>query len=356
MISIIKNLDWKLNFAVLFLGAISLLSLASTKPELFYKQLLFWLIGVIFIFLIIAFDWRPFVNYRGVIFGLYFLIIALLIATYFFAPIVRGVKGWLTLGPFQFQASEFAKIALIIVFACFFKKKHIAIARVSNLLVSFFYFVIPALLVAIQPDFGSAIVLFAIWFGFLLVSGLKLKHILISLLIFFVAATGMWFSVLENYQKERISGVFFPERDALGINYSVIQSKIAIGSAGFFGKGFSQGTQVQLGFLPEAQTDFIFAALIEEFGLVSGFLAIVAFIVLIFRIIKIGVDSGNNFNRFVCLGAAIFFAVQFVLNVGSNLGLMPVIGVTFPFLSYGGSSLLTNLILVGIIQSIVVRK
>ena len=116
----------------------------------------------------------------------------------------------------------------------------------------------------------------------------------------------------------------------MGINYNVIQSKIAIGSAGFFGKGFGQGTQVQLGFLPEAQTDFILAALIEEFGLISGFLAITAFIVLIFRIIRIGIDSEINFNRFICLGAAILFIVQFILNIGSNLGFMPVIGVGRP--------------------------
>lgn len=345
-----------MNFAVLFLGAVGLSSLASAKPDLFYKQLLFWLIGIAFVFLIIAFDWRSLINYRGITLGFYFIIIALLIVTYFFAPVVRGVKGWLMVGSFQFQASEFAKLALIIVFAGFFKKKHISIARVSNLLVSFVYFFIPALLVAIQPDFGTAIILFFIWFGFLLVSGLRPKHIIISLLIFFVVATAMWFSVLKDYQKERIVGVFFPERDALGINYNVIQSKIAIGSAGFFGKGFGQGTQVQLGFLPEAQTDFIFAALIEEFGLISGFLAIATFTILIFRIIRIGVDSEINFNRFICLGSAILFITQFILNIGSNLGFMPVIGVTFPFLSYGGSSLLTNLIILGIIQSIVVRK
>lgn len=352
----LKQQDWKLNFAVLSLGFLGLLSLASAKPDLFYKQLLFWFIGITFVFLIIAFDWRSLVNYRGITLGLYFIVITLLVVTYFFAPVVRGVKGWLMIGSFQFQASEFAKLALIIVFAGFFKKKHISIARVSNLLVSFIHFVIPALLVAIQPDFGTAIILFFIWFGFLLVSGLRPKHIIVSLLIFSVVVAVMWFSVLENYQKERIVGVFFPGRDALGINYNVIQSKIAIGSAGFFGKGFGQGTQVQLGFLPEAQTDFIFAALIEEFGLVGGFLAIATFVILIFRIIRTGIDSEINFNRFICLGAAILFISQFVLNIGSNLGFMPVIGVTFPFLSYGGSSLLTNLIILGIIQSIVVRK
>ncbi len=356
MISFFKHQDWKLNTAVLFLGFAGLLSLLSAKPDLFYKQILFWIIGIVIAFAIISFDWRPFANHRAIVFGIYSAVIILLVATYFFAPTVRGIRGWLMVGSFQFQASEFAKLALIVVFAGFFKKRHVSIARISNLLVSFVYFLVPALLVAIQPDLGSVIVLFLIWFGFLLVSGLRPKHLIISLLIFLLIASLMWFGVLKNYQKERIIGLFFPERDVLGINYNVIQSKIAIGSAGFLGKGFGQGTQVQLGFLPEAQTDFIFAAIAEEFGLVAGFLVIAAFLWMIFRVIKIGADSNDNFSRFVCLGAAILFIAQFFLNIGSNLGLMPVVGVTFPFLSYGGSSLLTNLIIIGIIQSIVVRK
>ncbi len=166
----------------------------------------------------------------------------------------------------------------------------------------------------------------------------------------------MWQVILKDYQKAMISGFFFPGRDPLGVNYNVIQAKIAIGSAGLFGKGFSQGTQVQLGFLPEAQTDFIFAALIEEWGLLIGIIFVIIFVFLILKIIKIGLEADNNFNRFICLGAAILFNVQFIFNVGSNLGLTPVIGMTFPFLSYGGSSLLTNLILVGIIQSIFIRR
>ena len=356
MIFHLKQFNWKLNFSVLFLGAMGLLSLASSKMELFNKQSLFWIVGMILIFLVIKFDWRLIINHQGIIIGLYFLIILLLALTYFFAPVIRGTRSWLPIGPYQFQASEFAKIALIIIFANFFRKKHISIARISNLLVSFIYFLVPAILTLIQPDFGSALVLFAIWFGFLLVSGIPWRHIAVSFFIFLALGTFAWFYGLHNYQKERIIGVFLPERDSLGINYNVIQSKIAIGSAGLFGKGFQQGTQVQLGFLPEAQTDFIFASVIEEFGLLSGFLLLIAFAIMIFEIIKIGFNSNNNFNKFVCLGSAIFFVIQFIFNVGSNLGLTPVIGVTFPFLSYGGSSLLTNLIIVGIIQSIVVRK
>lgn len=354
MFSYFKNLDWKLNFAVLFLMAASLVSLYGSRPELFYKQLLFWAIGLVFVFFIIRFDWRPFINHRGVILGIYFIIAALLVIT-LFAPAIRGTRGWLILGPFQLQPSEFAKLALIVLYAVFFSRRHISIARTSNLFVSFIYFFIPAFLVVIQPDFGSALILFFIWFGFLLISGIRWRHLALMLIIFSIAGFLIWHGVLKDYQKERIFGVFFPNWDALGINYNVIQSKIAIGSAGFFGKGFGQGTQSHLGFLPEARTDFIFAAIVEEWGLLTGLFLIAAFAILVFETIKIGFNANNNFSRFVCLGAAILFVFHLILNLGSNLGLTPVIGVAFPFLSYGGSSLLTNLILIGIIQSIKIR-
>ncbi len=354
--SFLKSLDWKLNSAVLFLAFASLASLMSTTPGLFWKQVLWWGIGLALLSFVLVFDWRPFLSYRGVIFGMYFFMVLLLVFTYFFAPTIRGNRGWLQFGSFQFQPAEFLKIALIIIFARFFSQRHVGIAHVSNIVISFFYFFIPAIFVAFQPDFGTMLILFSLWFGFLLVSGIQWRHLAIGFLIFSVLLVGMWVYVLQDYQKDRVLGLFFPDRDPLGVNYSVIQSKIAIGSAGLFGKGFGQGTQSQLGFLPEAHTDFIFAAFIEEWGLLMGLLLIIAFFFVVYRIIRIGLLAENNFNRFVCLGAAILFSIQFVLNVGSNIGLTPVIGVTFPFLSYGGSSLLTNLLLIGMIQSISSRR
>lgn len=356
MFSLFKQLDWKLNLAILFLISAGFLNLFSTAPDLVYKQLISLGLGLLLAFLLIKFDWRPYINYRGAVFGIYAGVILLLILTYFFAPMIRGTRGWLAIGDFHFQVSELAKLVLIIVYAYFFSRKHIGIARLSNLVASFIYFVIPASFIAVQPDFGSVLILFCLWSGFLLVSGIPWRHLIVGLIIFLILGVISWQSVLKDYQKERIMGFLFPASDPLGVNYNVIQAKIAIGSAGFWGKGFGQGTQAQLGFLPEAQTDFVFAAFIEEWGLLSGFLLIAAFVFLILRIIKIGLNSDNNFNRFICLGAVILFISQFIFNVGSNLGLTPVVGVTFPFLSYGGSSLLTNLILVGIIQSIFSRR
>ncbi len=352
----INKLDWKLNFAILFLVLASLVSLLGADMGLFWKQIAWLVLGTVFALIIIKFDWRSFVNSKGVIFGIYSIANLLLLATLVIGPRVRGQKNWIPLGPFKFEPSVFAALALIIVLASFFKKEHKGIAHVSNILKSFVYFAIPAGIVALQPDMGSMLLLFFIWFGFVLVSGIKWKHLLITVLIFSVLGVGMWFGILKAYQKDRIIGLFFPNRDVLGVNYNVIQAKIAIGSAGIFGKGFGQGTQVQLGFLPEAQTDFIFSAIIEEWGLVAAFLMISAFFAMILRIVFIGMDDGNSFNQFICLGTALFFCANFTFNTGSNVGLLPVVGVPFPFLSYGGSHILIEMILIGMVQSIRARK
>ena len=224
------------------------------------------------------------------------------------------------------------------------------------LFLSFIYFAIPSFLILIQPDMGSVLILFGLWFGYLLISGLPWRYIFAAFLIFSLLGAFMWTGFLKEYQKDRILGLFNPERDPLGINYSSIQAKIAVGSAGIWGKGFGQGTQVQMGFLPESQTDFIFAALIEEWGLLGGFLVVIAFLVIFYRIMRIGVNSENNFNKLICIGAMMMFLFHFILNVGSNLGLTPVVGVPFPFLSYGGSNLLVSALLIGMVQSIVVSR
>ena len=356
MFSIIKRQDWFLNSAILFLAIAGLTIIYSGSPNLFWYQLLWFGLGFLGLFLLPLIDWRPIINYPRIIFGAYFLVIALLIVTLFLAPTIRESKSWLVFGPIQFQTSELAKAALIIAFAYFFARRHVGIAHFGILATSLALFLTPAVLILAQPDLGAALILFGIWLGFLLVSGVQWRHLAIGLFLFLVIAALAWGYFLKDYQKERIIGLFNPEYDPLGVNYSVIQSKIAIGSAGFLGKGFGQGTQVQLGFLPEAETDFVLAAFIEEWGLLGGFLIIAAFSFLMLRIIRIGLISENNFSRFVCLGAVIMFLLQFILNVGSSIGLSPVVGVTFPFLSYGGSSILTNFILIGIIQSIAVRS
>ncbi len=352
----LKRLDWLLNSGIIFLFGAGLLSLASVAPRLAGWQLLWGAIGAGIVLLFANFDWRPFINYRWFIFGIYALSIILLVVTYLFAPPIRGTRAWLTIGAFKIQTSELAKFALILAYSYFFAKKHIGIANIRVIGISFIYFLLPAILVLAQPDTGSALILGGIWFGYLLVSGIKWNHLFAGVLLGAVLLAVMWSSGLKDYQKERIAGLFNPEKDPLGINYSVIQAKIAIGSAGFWGKGFGQGTQAQLGFLPEAQTDFMFAAFIEEWGLAGATAILAAFFLVLFQIMRIGLSADNNFFKLICLGASIVFLLHFIVNVGSNLGLTPVIGVPFPFLSYGGSNLLASAMLIGLIQSGVVHK
>jgi rod shape determining protein RodA len=333
-----------------------LLSLASSRPELFYKQLIWIFIGLVFVVVFTFLDLRSFFSHGNVSVVLYVITVALLIVTFVFAPSINGNRAWLLIGPFQFQPSELAKLALIIMLATFFAKRHVGIARWKVIIGSFAYAAIPALIIASQPDMGSALIVLGIWFGFLLVSGIPIKRLIIAGVFFVLAFMLLWTSVFKDYQKDRVIGLFQPQQDPLGANYNVIQSKIAIGSGGILGKGFGQGTQTQLGFLPEAQTDFIFAAIAEEGGLLGVGLILCAFLWMMWRLLHVSIMVEGNTAKFLCLGAFVLFLIQFILNVGSVIGILPVVGVTFPFVSYGGSSILVNLILIGLIQSFYVKK
>ncbi len=339
-----------------FLVLASLVMLSSIATHFFLLQLVWACVGVGVVVGLWLIDWRAVLHFRWLVIGFYVFVLFLLLVVATTGPIIRNTRSWLVFGPLNFQPVELAKIALILVYAQYFSRKHLIIARLSHIGISFLYFVIPAIFVLLQPDLGSTIVLFSIWVGFLLVSGLPSRYLAVGFFIFLIAGTFLWFFGLKTYQRERVIGVFYPERDVLGVNYSVHQAKIAIGSAGFFGKGYKQGPETQLGFLTEPAGDFILAALIEEWGWAAGMLVIAAFLAMVVQILRIGASADRNFEKFICLGAAIMFGTQFFLNAGSVTGISPVIGVTFPFLSYGGSSLLTNFCLLAIINAIAYRS
>ncbi|MFH1188627.1 MAG: rod shape-determining protein RodA [bacterium] len=345
----LKDYDWQFaGSAAVLLGA-GLLVLASSNQSLFYKQLV-WIALAISIFCSLSFvNIRSLLRYRWIILGMYLVTLLIVVLTTFFAPIVAGTRSWLVLGPIHIQPSEFMKIALILLLAKFFSRRHVTIAHWSTIIVSAVYAAIPGALILIQPDLGTALVIFGIWFGYLLVSELPLKRVVVFAVIFLIIGLIGWYNIMEPYQKERIKALFNPNYDPLGVNYSVIQSRIAIGSGGFLGKGFGQGTQLQLGFLPESQTDFIFSAFVEEWGFLGGCIVIGAFVLFIHRILSHGLKNSDNIIRLVCLGTAIMLIIHFVINLGSVLGLLPVIGVSLPLMSYGGSNLLTVAILIGII-------
>lgn len=340
---------------VLFILFSGLVVLSSISERFFYLQATWSVIGILVVLFFWRVDWRAILNYRWLLWGIYALAIALLLVAYFTSPVIRNTRSWIVLGPFTFQPVELAKIGLILIFAQYFSRRHQAVGRWKHIFASFVLFAIPAGLTLLQPDMGSASILFGIWFGFLLFSGLPRKRIIAAVVVFAIVGALGWMYVLKPYQKERIVGVFYPEENQLTVNYSVIQAKIAIGSAGFWGKGYDQGTQTQLGFLTEPANDFILAALIEEWGIFVGLLVLGAFFTLIYQILQVGLFAHQNFEKFLCLGVALVYGLQFLINAGSTLGLFPVVGVTFPFLSYGGSSLLTAFFLLAIINSIARR-
>jgi rod shape determining protein RodA len=337
------------------LGA-GLLVLSGISHRFLFSQMAWAFVGVLVVLFLWKVDWRVFLQNRTLLWGFYSFTILLLIVARFFSPMIRNTHSWIVLGPFTFQPVELAKIALILVFAQYFSRKHLAVARWKNIFISFLIFALPAGLTLLQPDMGSASILFAIWFGFLLVSGLPRERVMAALLIFAALGVFGWNYVLKDYQRARIAGVFNPEANALTVNYQQIQAKVAIGSGGFWGKGYGQGTQVQLGYLAEPGSDFILASLIEEWGLLGYGVVITAFMYLIYAILGIGALARQNFEKFFCLGTAMMFGFQFLVNAGSTVGLFPVVGVTFPFLSHGGSSLLTDFALLAIINSIAYRS
>lgn len=343
--------DWILLGSIFFLGTMSLITLASLRMEFFWRQLMWWGAALVLFALGALIDWRWFASQRWFANGLYALSLFLILFSYFQPGTIRGTKSWIVIGGFQFEPVELMKLSLILVLAAFFSRRYIAAWQGKNIIASLLLAGVPGILVAAHPDIGSAAVIFTIWVGFLILSGIHLKRFLWGLGIGLTLAACLWVFLLKPYQKDRITAFIFPERDPLGINYNVIQSKIAVGSAGFFGKGFRGGTQAQLDFLPEAETDFIFASFAEEWGFLGGGLVLLAYFLILWRFSAIGARVSDNFSKFVVLGGIIVFFTQLIFNIGANLGLVPVTGITLPFFSYGGSSLLTVALLVSIIHS-----
>ncbi len=346
------RLDWRLLLSAALIAVAGLLSLWSSAPDFFYRQLTWLIIGFGLILAAPILRWRIIISTAWFRYGLYIFSAGLLLLTHFQSETIRGTKAWLTIGNFNFEPVELAKLALILVLADFFARRHLTAWQTKNLFLSLLILAVPLGLVFFHPDFGSAFILGALWLVFVLMGGMHIRRFVLGGVLAVAVFAGLWVGVLQDYQKDRISGFLFPDRDPLGINYNVIQSKIAIGSAGFWGKGFGAGTQVQQGFLPESQTDFLFAAFVEEWGLIGGLVIFGAWLFMLYRIMRIGLKIRDNFGKLVCAGTLTYFIAHFLVNVGSNLGLVPVAGVTFPLLSYGGSSVLTTCLILSIIENI----
>jgi len=353
-----KKLDWILIGFTLLLVGMGLLALYSSSLyrgdfSNFNKQIIFFGIGIFLMFFLSFFDWRALKDNPYLILILYFLCLAALVGLFFFAPEIRGVQGWYKIGALTINPVEFTKIVLIILLAKYFSTRHVEMYQIRHILLSGFYFLIPAGLVFFQPDLGQVIILIALWVGILIISGISFKRFLILIFCFLLIFILAWNFALKDYQKARILSFIQPQlADPLAIGWNRLQAKIAIGSGGIFGQGLGQGSQTQYGFLPEPQTDFIFAAIAEEFGLVAVSVLLFLFILLIWRIMKIALSAASNFPRLFASGFAILLVVQIFINIGMNLGILPIIGIPLPLISYGGSSLIATFMGLGILQSI----
>jgi rod shape determining protein RodA len=332
--------------------ACGLTILSALSFHLFLLQLLWVAVAAALVGAFYFFDWRAIFSARWIVWWFYGFALVLMLASYLGGPVIRNTRSWLVIGPITIQPVEFMKVALVLLYANYFSRRHVAVARWRHIMTSFFLFAIPAAIAVRLPDVGSAVIFGSIWFGFLLLSGLPFRRIAAAAIVFALAAGLLWTYVLKDYHRARIVGFFSPQTNVLGVNYSLTQSKIAIGSAGWLGKGYGQGTQAELGFLSEPTEDFIFAAFTEEWGMLGAFILIGAFGALIMAILLIGIAAGENFEKFICLGVAMMFGVQFLLNTGSATGLTPVVGVTFPFMSYGGSSMVANSFLLALVNAI----
>ena len=353
----LRSLDWILISAALLLVGIGLLSIYSSSIGRgdflnFKKQIIFLGIGFTLMFLFSFFDWRILRIDPYLILILYFFCLLGLAGLFFFAPQIRGAVSWYKFGPVSIDPIEPTKIILIILLAKFFSMRHIEMYRVRHILLSGFYVFLPVALIFFQPNLGSALILIALWVGILIISGIKLRHFLILVLISLLFLSLSWPFLLKDYQKERIISFLALRLEPLGTGWSQAQAKIAIGSGWIFGRGIGQGGQTQYGFLPEPQTDFIFAAIAEELGLVGVGVLFFLFSLFLWRVIKIALLSQSNFPRLFASGFAISLISQAFIHVGMNLGLLPIIGISLPLVSYGGSSLIMTFIALGILQSI----
>ena len=350
----LNQIDWLLVLFLLPILAASLVTMKSFNPDLqtsyFSKQILWLAISFVFFFIFSSIDFR-FLKRTKFLASLLVVFSAMLVALFVLGSTFKGAKSWFNLGGFSFQPVDMMKLVLVLVLAKYFSRRHIEIAHVKHILVSSLYAFVPFVLVMLQPDFGSAIIIFMIWLGMALVSGISKKHLFVILLVGTVAFASLWLFVFKPYQKDRILTFLHPLTDVKGAGYSAYQSTIAIGSGQWFGKGVGYGTQSRLQFLPEYQNDFIFAAFAEEWGFVGVFILLLAFGLVLWRILAISIVGATNFEMLYGMGLGIYFASHLIVNVGMNLGLMPVTGVTLPFMSAGGSHLLAEFMGLGILMS-----
>ena len=355
------NFDWFLLLITIIIATIGVFNLYSAtfavkEPNgmpIYLKQLCWIIVGIFMMFLSFCVDHHLLERSAYPLFIVAFLLLILVI------PLGKSISGssrWLQLGGFSLQPSEFLKIALILALSKYFNKYHgYSLGAIRAFLIPFLILAFPVFLVLVQPDLGTALIIVLIFLSLLLFNGMKMKNILIMFSVF-LAGFPLFWHYLKNYQKMRLLTFINPDLDPLGSGYHIIQSKIAIGSGAFWGKGFLKGTQSQLLFLPEQHTDFVFSVFAEEWGFAGALIVVSLYLLVVLWGLRIATKAREDFCTFLAFGIVSMFFWQIFINIGMSLGIMPVVGVPLPLMSYGGSSAVSFLLGIGILININTRR
>ncbi len=348
----LKHIDWVMLLfiaPILAAGLITMKSFVGDTP--FFSQQVLWIGVSLVAFLITSFFDFKFFKKTKVISALYLFFIGVLLLLFLFGSTNKGATSWFDFGAFSFQPVDFMKLILIIVLAKYFSRRHVEIKNLKLIFISALYAGLPFFLVFLQPDFGSAMIIFMIWLGMAIVSGISKKHLAAVFGIGLLSFLFLWTFIFQDYQKARLKTFIDPLSDVQNTGYNAYQSTIAVGSGQMFGKGVGYGTQSRLKFLPEYETDFIFAAFSEEWGFIGSTIVLILYLLIVWRIIWQSIYGATNFEMLFGVGVAVMIMSHVIINVGMNIGLMPVTGINLPFMSYGGSHLLTSFIALGILSS-----
>jgi rod shape determining protein RodA len=354
------HFDWPLLAIVLLIASIGILNLYSISSSgeasgiaFHLKQITWVLVGLVVMISVAFIEYR---YYSDFAYPIHAVTLLLLVAVMAFGMITSGAQRWIRMGSLSFQPSEFVKISLIIVLAKFFQQPPGREGfTLKDLPIPFLLLIVPMGFILKQPDLGTAIILFLILLSVLLFVRIHWASLLILGLTGASVLPLLW-SFLKEYQKKRIYTFFNPSLDPLGSGYHIIQSKVAVGSGGIFGKGFMNGTQCKLGFLPEQQTDFIFSVLAEEWGFIGSLFVIALYLVLILWGLRIAVTAKDRFGAILSFGVVAMLFWHAFINIGMVLGMMPVVGIPLPLLSYGGSFMVSTLMGVGLLMNVSMRR
>lgn len=356
---LLRQLDYVIIIAVVAIvlfGSINIFSATHIKYHYdFFRLQIQWLIlGLAVLYAILLFDYSLIMNYASVI---YWAMVALLVYNDITSQAINGASTWIKLGSRAIEPGEFAKLAMAIMISKKLNDMEGNINNVKNFFTLTFYAVIPMTLIVIQPDMGLTMVSFFITLGIFYVAGLDLKVILGGLTGLVVLVAAVWNSpLMKPYWKVRLTSFLDPKQDIIGSGMQLWQSQVAIGSGGILGKGFLKGTQIAAGYVPEAHTDFIFSVVNEEWGMIGSLVLLLVYGIILWRIIRIAKEAKDVFGSVLCVGISSSLLFSVLQNMGMTIGIMPVSGITLPFMSYGGSSMLTNFIAIGIVLSVGMRK